>query len=223
MTIQIQELCSRLRQLYLPAVCDALYQLGLEEKVLPSYLRPLFPDDRMVGVAFTVEGRGIDPPVPWAQGIERMTSYLEVFERLPIDSVLVSVNHSSHVGHFGELTANAAQQRGCRGIVLDGNLRDIEGLRQIGFPVFYRDLSPLNGIGRWEMISSQQPVEIGGVTIEPGDIVFGEFDGVLVIPGADAVRVLEVAEGIASSEAQVRADMQAGTSPRLGLERHGHI
>ena len=134
MTIQIQELCSRLRQLYLPAVCDALYQLGLEEKVLPSYLRPLFPDDRMVGVAFTVEGRGIDPPVPWAEGIERMTSYLEVFERLPIDSVLVSVNHSSHVGHFGELTANAAQQRGCRGIVLDGNLRDIEGLRQIGFP-----------------------------------------------------------------------------------------
>ena len=61
------------------------------------------------------------------------------------------------------------------------------------------------------------------MTIEPGDIVFGEFDGVLVIPGAEAARVLEVAEGIATSEAQVRADMQAGTSPRLGLERHGHI
>ena len=223
MTIEVTELCSRLRRLYLPAVCDALYQLNLEEQVLPSYLRPLSPDDRVVGVAFTVEGRAIDPPVSWAEGIERITSYLEVFERLPNDSVLVSVNYDSHVGHFGELTANAAQQRGCRGIVLDGNLRDIEGLRQIGFPVFYRDLSPLNAIGRWEMVASQQAVRIGEVTVEPGDIVFAEFDGVLVIPGKEAARVLEVAEAIASSEADVRADMKAGTAPRLGLERHGHI
>ena len=223
MTIQVQELCARLRLLYLPVVCDAMYQLGLKEQVLPSYLRPLSPEDRMVGVAFTVEGGAIDPPVPWAEGIDRITSYLEVFERLSVDSVLVSVNHASHVGHFGELTGNAAQQRGCRGIVLDGNLRDIEGLRQIGFPVFYRDLSPLNAIGRWEMISCQEAVQIGDVTIEPGDIVFGEFDGVLVIPGGEAPRVLEVAEAIANSEANVRAEMKAGTSPRLGLERHGHI
>ena len=72
------------------------------------------------------------------------------------------------MGHFGELTANAARAHGCVGMILDGNLRDIEGLRAIGFPVFYRDLSPLNGIGRWEMTASQQPIAIGGVTVQPG-------------------------------------------------------
>ena len=74
----------------------------------------------------------------------------------------------ARAGHFGELTANAARAHGCVGCILDGNLRDIEGLRAIGFPVFYRDLSPLNGIGRWEMTASQQPIAIGGVTVQPG-------------------------------------------------------
>ena len=115
-----------------------------------------------------------------------MRPYLEMFERLTPDSVLVSTTPGGKVGHFGELTANAARAHGCVGMILDGNLRDIEGLRAIGFPVFYRDLSPLNGIGRWEMTASQQPVAIGGVTVNPGDIVFAEFDGVLVVPRADA-------------------------------------
>ena len=117
-----------------------------------------------------------------------MRPYLEMFERLTPDSVLVSTTPGrQRAGHFGELTANAARAHGCVGTILDGNLRDIEGLRAIGFPVFYRDLSPLNGIGRWEMTASQQPVAIGGVTVNPGDIVFAEFDGILVVPRADAV------------------------------------
>jgi regulator of RNase E activity RraA len=108
-------------------------------------------------------------------------------------------------------------------VILDGNLRDIEGLREIGFQVFYRDLSPLNAIGRWEMAASQVPVSIGDVTIEPGDIVFGEFDGILIIPSAEAERVLTTAEEIVGSEALVRREMQSGGTPLESLERHGHI
>ena len=98
-------LCERFRKLYLSAVCDALFHLGLEEKVLPSSLRPLFPDSRIVGEAFTVEGHDI-PRVGWDEGIERMRPYLEVFERLTPDSVLVSTTPAGRAGHFGELTAN---------------------------------------------------------------------------------------------------------------------
>jgi regulator of RNase E activity RraA len=216
-------MCDRYRRLYMPAVADALYQLGMDEQVLPSSLRPLFAEQRMVGAAFTVLGHPIDPPVGWDPGIERIASYLEVFDRLHADSVLVSVNPDSHVGHFGELTGNSAKQRGCAGVVLDGNLRDIEGLRAIGFQVFYRDLSPLNAIGRWEMVASQVPVSIGGVTIHPGDIVIGEFDGILVVPGGDAEAVLVAAEEIVGAEARVRGEMRAGESPLSSLERHGHI
>jgi 4-hydroxy-4-methyl-2-oxoglutarate aldolase len=221
-TPSLAELCERFRRLYLSAVCDALFHLGMEEKVLPSHLRPLDPEQRIVGAAFTVEGHDI-PRVGWDEGIERMRPYLEAFELLTPDSLLVSTTPGGTAGHFGELTANAARSHGCVGAILDGNLRDIEGLRQIGFQVFYRDLSPLNGIGRWEMLASQQPVSIGGVIVNPDDIVFAEFDGILVVPRADAVTVLERAEGIVGSESRVRDEVRAGSSPWSSFERHGHI
>lgn len=223
MTIPKDELCERYRRLYMPAVCDAVYSLGMEEQVLPSSLRPLFPEQRVAGIAYTVLGSAIEPNIDWEPGIERISSYLEVFDKLPTDSVLVSVNPDSHVGHFGELTGNSAKARGCVGVILDGNLRDIEGLRDIGLQVFYKDLSPLNAIGRWEMTASQVPVTIGDVTISPGDVVIAEFDGILVIPSSDAERVLIRAEEIVGSEALVREEMQAGGSPLASLERHGHI
>lgn len=223
MTIPTDELCERYRRLYMPAVCDAVYSLGLSEQVLPSSLRPLFPEQRIAGIAYTVLGAPIEPIVDWDRGIERIGSYLEVFEELPPDSVMVSVNPNSHVGHFGELTGNSAQTRGCVGVILEGNLRDIEGLRAIGLQVFYKDLSPLNAIGRWEMVASQVPVTIGGTTIHPGDVVIAEFDGILVIPAAEAERVLLRAEEIVGSEALVREEMRSGESPLSSLERHGHI
>ena len=217
------ELCERYRALYMPAVCDALYELGQPEQVLPTFLRPLFPEQRIVGRAFTVKGRAIEPRLSWDEGIERIRTYLEMFEQLEPDSLLVHVNGPSPVGHFGELTANSAMRRGCVGCVLDGNLRDIEGLREIGFQVFYHDLSPLNAIGRWEMEAFQAPVTIGDVTVHPGDVVIGEFDGVLVVPAGDAERVLSKAEEIVSAEGKVRADMRAGVSPLEGLKKYGHI
>jgi regulator of RNase E activity RraA len=73
------------------------------------------------------------------------------------------------------------------------------------------------------MAAAQQPVEIGGVTVNPGDVVIAEFDGVLVVPRADAERVLLQAEEIVSAEGRVRADMRAGVSPLEGLQKHGHI
>jgi len=217
------ELCERYRALYMPVVCDTLYGLGLPEQVLPSNLRPLQPEQRMVGLAHTVLGKAIEPHIDWDAGIERIRSYLQVFEELASDSVLVSVNPASHVGHFGELTANAAQARGCVGCVLDGNLRDIEGLRDIDFQVFYRDLSPLNAIGRWEMTKTQQPVTIGDVVIHPGDVIIGEFDGILVVPKEQAEQVLLRAEEIIASEEQVRREVAAGGTPMESFDKHGHI
>jgi len=223
MTIPRSELCARYRRTGVSVVCDALYELGLPERVLPSALKPLLPDVRMAGIAHTLEGRAIRPGVGWDRGLDRIKSYLEMFEELAPDSVLVSCNPDSEVGHFGELTGNSAQQHGCTGVVLEGNLRDLDGLLDIGLQVFYRDLSPLNAIGRWEMVASQVPVTIGGVTVEPGDLVVGDRDGVLVVAGSEAERVLLQSESIVGSEELVRADMRAGVTPWEGLERHGHI
>ena len=223
MTIPTPELCARYRRICVSVVCDALYELGLPERVLPSALRPLMPDVRMAGIAHTVRGRAIRPPVGWDRGLERIKSYLQMFDELTPGSVLVSSNPDSEVGHFGELTGNAALKRGCAGVVLDGNLRDLDGLLDIGLQVFHRDLSPLNAIGRWEMAASQVPVTIGDVTVAPGDLIVADRDGVLTVSGPEAGRVLEQAESIVGSEELVRADMRAGATPWEGLERHGHI
>ena len=223
MTIPTAEMCERYRRISVSQVCDALYELGLPERVLPSGLRPLLPDVRMAGVAYTIEGRAIRPGVGWDRGLDRIRSYLEIFDELTPDSVLVSSNPGSEVGHFGELTGNSALKRGCVGVVLDGNLRDLDGLIDIGLQVFYRDLSPLNAIGRWEMTASQGPVTVGDVTVAPGDVIVGDRDGVLAVAGDEAERVLEQSESIVGSEELVRADMQAGATPWEGLERHGHI
>jgi regulator of RNase E activity RraA len=223
MTIPRDELCARYQRLWVPVVCDAMYQLGIPETVLPSWLRPLLPDQRIAGIAFTVLGRGINPPVDWDEGIDRISSYLRVFEQLQPGDLIVSVTTESHVGHFGELTGNAAKARGCVGVILDGNLRDIEGLRDIDFQVFYRDLSPLNGIGRWEMLGAQIPVQLGDVTVRPGDVIVAEFDGAIVVPAGEAERVLFKAEEIAGAESRVRREVSTGTSPMSSFERHGHI
>ena len=222
--ISLHELCERFRRIYMPAVCDAMYHLGIEEQVLPSSLRPLHPEQRIVGEAFTLEGRDIVPRVGWEEGIQRMRPYLEMFEQLTPDSVLVHTTpEPATAGHFGELTGNSAKTRGCQGVILDGNVRDIEGLREAGFQVFYRDLSPLNGIGRWEMISMQQPVTIGGVTVASGDIVHAEFDGILVVPREHAVAVLEKAEQIAGGEGRVREEQIEGGTPWSSFMKHGYI
>ena len=222
MGIERAELCARFRKLYLPAVADAIYRGGGTEQILPTTLRPLFADQRVVGTAFTVVGTEIEQ-CGWDEGVRRIDSYLRVFDELQPDDVLVSVNGSSPVGHFGELTGNSAQVHGCTGVILDGNLRDIEGLREIGLQVFYRDLSPLNAIGRWEMSKSQVPVTIGDVEIHPGDVIFGEFDGVLVIPREEAEAVLLAAEAVVAGEERVRIDLRGGMSPADGLAKHGYI
>ena len=216
------KLCQRYRAVPVPVVCDALYALGMPEQVLPSGLRPLFPETRIVGEAYTVLGRAIGP-VSWDEGIPRIESYLRIFEELTPDSIIVSVNPASTVGHFGELTANAAQSKGCQGVILEGNLRDTEGLRNIGFQVFYSDLSPTNAIGRWEMEASQVAVSIGGVTVNPGDIVVADFDGIVIVPRGDSERVLLEAESIDAAEASVRGEAAEGIPPMASFEKHGHI
>ena len=100
------EICARFRGMYVPAITDAMYELGMPEPVLPSSLRPLFPEQSFVGIAFTLEGAEIAPQVSWDEGAQRIASYLEVFEEITPDTVLVSKNASSHVGHFATTFQN---------------------------------------------------------------------------------------------------------------------
>jgi regulator of RNase E activity RraA len=123
--------------------------------------------------------------------------------------------------HLGELSVTSLQARGCAGAVLDGGCRDVDFILETGFPVFSRFVTPEDSTWRWELTTTQEPIEIGGVRIEPGDWIVGDADGVVSVPAAVAEDVLAEAEAKAAKESEIRAAVREGVLPLDAYERFG--
>jgi regulator of RNase E activity RraA len=141
----------------------------------------------MAGPAFTVVAH--DDHLPLFAALDRAA---------PGD-VLVIATDGGRVAVLGELFATEARRRGLAGIVVDGRCRDVAGLRRLGLPVFARGTIPMSGstVARTPL---QVPVRCGGVAVSPGEIVFGDDDGVAIAPAERFAAALETAEGIGRSE-----------------------
>ncbi len=122
---------------------------------------------------------------------------------------------------MGELLSTASKCRGAVGCVTDGLVRDVKHIRQMGFPVFHGGIGPLDTKGRARMVEMDTPVECGGVQIHPGDLVFGDLDGVVVIPQAQAAAVLARAFEKVTAENTTREELLEGLLLREVYERHG--
>lgn len=164
--------------LHASVVSDALDALGERSHALPPELRPLDPGRRVVGFATTLEvvPAWNEPAVPYA-------GLIEAVDGLRPGSVLVmAVAGTARSGLWGELFSTAAQARGARGAVIHGPVRDRDRIVELGFPVFGVGSSPLDVRGRMEFHAADRPIEIGAVRVAPGDLVFGDTDGVVVVP-----------------------------------------
>ena len=113
---------------------------------------------------------------------------------------------------FGELFATAVQKRGGEGVLLDGYARDLKALKKMKFPLFYKGRDPRTSKGRCEINECQVPVTLGGVTIHPGDYIFGDLDGVVVIPKDSVDEILEDSFLTVEKENSVREKLQDGVS-----------
>jgi 4-hydroxy-4-methyl-2-oxoglutarate aldolase len=173
----------RLVALEVSAVCDA--DKGL--LVLDPAIRAMVPDVRMAGPAFTLLAPDDHLPVFGA-----------LAEAAPGD-VLVIVTGEGSVAVLGELFATEARRRGLAGVVIDGFCRDVAGLRRLGLPVFARGTIPRSGatVARPAL---NEAVSCGGVDVTPGDIVFGDDDGVAIAPAERFEAALETAEAIGRAE-----------------------
>src|SRR4029453_7808179 len=184
--IPAPELCGRYGRLYTAAITDVLDHHGCYRQTLPHDIAGLTPDARVAGLAFPAAGRSTRKPDP-----ERaIRAFLTLLGAVPRDAVLVIESNDDVAAHFGELSAVAMKARGVRGVVIDGATRDAAYIERERFPVFCRYRTPLDSLPRWRAVEWGRPITIGGVRIEPGDVVVGDLDGVAVVPRALAVPVL---------------------------------
>jgi 4-hydroxy-4-methyl-2-oxoglutarate aldolase len=185
------DLFARLREIEVSALCDAAKDLP----VVDPAVRAMVPGVRMAGPALTVVADDDHLPV---------FSALAEAER---GDVLVVAG--SRLAVVGELFATEARRRGLAGIVVDGRCRDLDGLRRLGLPVFARGTIPASGstVARTPL---RTPIRCGGVDVAPGDIVFGDDDGLVIAPADRIEAALEAAEEIARAERAMLEEMAAG-------------
>ena len=135
----------------------------------------------------------------------------------PGDVLVVANTAPSTHGMFGDLLATSLQVRGVRGLVVDAGIRDLTDLREMGFPVWSGHVS-CQGTVKSTPGSVNVPIAIGGVTIEPGDVICADDDGVVVVPRAEAAWALEQSQARLSREEVARSRLAAG---ELGLDFYG--
>ncbi|KRQ29595.1 hypothetical protein AOT83_23850 [Mycobacteroides sp. H001] len=129
---------------------------------------------------------------------------------------------------FGELIALGLQGLGCRGALIDGGVRDLAWLEQAGFATFSTYRTPVQSIGRWQVQSWAQSVLLPGATcrtveVGPGDFILGDIDGVVVVPAAHVLPVLERAEAVTLRERGIRQGLKDGMSLQEAIARYGAI
>ena len=200
------DLIERLLGIDVSALSDA-------DKTLPVVdpaVRAMLADVRMAGPAFTVVAEDDHLPVMSALG-----------EASPGDVLVIATNGGSRAV-FGELVATEASRRGLAGIVANGFCRDLRGLRRIGLPIFARGTTPRSGtaVSRAPLGAT---IVCGGVEVSPGDVVFGDDDGVLIASADRIAAALDTAELIGRSERAILAAQGRGEGLRTLTNLDEHV
>jgi len=212
----ISSIAERFRRLYSPAVCDALDDLGLRHQAMSHELRPLDPTMIIAGPAFTIAGR---PDASMDTKTRMGPVVIDHFQ--PGVVAAYDTSGENVTGVWGELWSAGAANRGCVGAVVDGGIRDTGFIRRAGFPIFHRFTAPYDAVGRFTVVDYDCTVTVGGVRVSPGDYIFGDEDGVLVIPKEVTMEVLTKAESVGQKENLIRAEIKPGASLVQLYRDHG--
>jgi 4-hydroxy-4-methyl-2-oxoglutarate aldolase len=199
-------------RLYVPAVCDILDGLGFRAQAMHQRLRPLDPANcTIVGRARTYRWMETDYVVkedPYGLEIEAMDSLK------PGDVLVHSTDYGGTNAPWGELMSTVAKRNGATGCICDSQIRDCQKIIRLGFPVFYQGIRPLDSMGRGRVMAYDVPVKCGEVLVKPGELVFADFDGVVIVPGEVEAEVLRLAEEKIGKENASRRELLKGRTLR---------
>ncbi len=209
------------QHLYVPAVCDVLDSLCLRHQAMHQRLRPLLPDRRscgFVGRARTFRWMDTDYVVkedPYGLEIEAMDSLR------PGDVAVHSTDYAGRNAPWGELMSTIAKRNGCVGCICDSQVRDCNRIIDMAFPVYCAGIRPLDSQGRGRVMAYDVPVTCGEVLVRPGELVFADFDGIVIIPRDVEDKVLSLAAEKASKESMSRKEILAGKTLREVYDKYG--
>lgn len=206
-------------RLFTSVLSDCLDQVGFTRQAMPPRIRPLDEACVMVGRARTAAFMEVYSVSP---GDNPYELEIALIDSLKADEIPVfACSNSVRVAPWGELLSTASKVRGAAGALMDGCVRDIKAIRAMRFPVFHGGIAPLDSKGRGKVMAIDVPIECAGVSVQSGDLVFGDADGVVVIPRRAEEEVLRLAfEKIAGERSTLR-DLQGGDSLGAVFARYG--
>lgn len=205
--------------LFSAVLSDCLDQCGVTKQALPSRIRPLDIAGVMVGRARTAAFMEV---YHVADGSNPYELEIKLIDSLQRDDIPVfACSNPGRVAPWGELLSTASQVRGAAGALMDGCVRDIKPILAMGFPVFHSGIAPLDSKGRGKIMALDVPIECAGVPVASGDLVFGDADGVVVIPQAVEQQVLNLAFEKIKGERSTLADLRRGDKLADVFARYG--
>ena len=217
------DLHRRYARLYLGVVYDAMrFDLKVDRAfVVHRDLKPTWPGDTVFGTAFTCKGRRVLEPEHIDDAVR-----IRMFRSFTPGCVqVIDTGGDDSVAHFGDISGKLARKFGAQGAVIDGYTRDAKILAQDKFPVFCKGTQPTDAYGRWQIVEYQTPIALPGaegqVAVQPGDYIFGDADGVLVVPQALAETACALAEKRLEREDQVRRELLATDDIQALYDRIG--
>jgi 4-hydroxy-4-methyl-2-oxoglutarate aldolase len=206
--------------LHVAAICDVLDELGYRNQAMHHRLRPLLPNVRACGFAGRartlrwMETDYIVEEDPYGLELDFMDSLR------PGDVVVHSADPGGTNAPWGELMTTIAKRNGAVGCVCDSQIRDAVQIIDMGFPVYYTGIRPLDSKGRARVMAYDVPVRCGDVLVQLHDLVVADFDGVVVIPQAIVAEALALAQEKMGKETLARQELLAGRTLREVYNRY---
>ncbi|MCC3396063.1 RraA family protein [Clostridiales bacterium AHG0011] len=195
------------KELYTPVVGDILDQMGLYHQFLPQAIRPLREDMKLAGYAMTALMIDV-----YGEQKKPFGYLTEALDDLQQGEIYIASGGEMRCAYWGELLTATAKKRGAVGAVVNGWHRDTPQVLEQNWPVFSRGCYAQDSSVRTQVVDFRCPIEIGGVSVKSGDLIFGDIDGVLVIPSEHISYVLDKALEKARGEKMVRKAIEEGMS-----------
>jgi regulator of RNase E activity RraA len=213
------------RELFTCVVGDVMDRLRLVHQFLPPQIRPLQQDMVLIGRAMTAfSGDVFEEKIEGSANELSGKSFglmLEALDDLRPNEIYVNTGSSPRNALWGELLSTRAIKLGARGAVVNGYVRDTRAILKLNFPTFAFGSYGQDSGPRYKVYDFRIPIEIGCVRVNPGDILFGDIDGVLVVPANAEIEVFTRAIEKARGEKLVKSELEAGSSAMAAFRKYG--